>query len=290
MSQAPNRTVTIERVIRRVRGGSQGFLVQGSDNAFYVAKFCLNPQGTRTLINEWVTTAIAKHLGISIAETTRLQLLAPREELFFSLGSTQIPVQPGIHFGSRVPADINRISVFDFLPRPLLSKVSNLADFFKIVVLDCWLGNRDTRQAIFTTGKGVDGAAIRAYFIDHGWCFGGSSWQITSEVPRAGLYSDPHVYSLLMLLDPQEVISSTIELTAGLDLDVLKQDIPLDWMQNGDEQQFNAALRALDKRRSCLSELVRAKMLSIDNATRATLIPKPSQGQRHYSKQLTLPS
>jgi hypothetical protein len=40
--------VTIARLIRRMRGGSQAQLVEGSDGHLYVATFLGNPQGHRT--------------------------------------------------------------------------------------------------------------------------------------------------------------------------------------------------------------------------------------------------
>jgi hypothetical protein len=53
MKQAP---IKITSLIRRMCGGSQAQLVQGDDGHSYVCKFVGNPQGTRTLINEWIAT------------------------------------------------------------------------------------------------------------------------------------------------------------------------------------------------------------------------------------------
>ena len=37
-----------------MRGGSQAQLVQGDEGNRYLAKFLGNPEGNRTLVNEWV--------------------------------------------------------------------------------------------------------------------------------------------------------------------------------------------------------------------------------------------
>jgi hypothetical protein len=58
-------TVDINRAIRRMRGRSQAYLVEGNDGRFYVAKFAGNPQGNRTLINEWITAHLLKRLDVS---------------------------------------------------------------------------------------------------------------------------------------------------------------------------------------------------------------------------------
>ena len=55
--------IAIREVLRRMRGGSQPFLVQGEDDRFYVAKFAGNPQGDRTLINEWAAHRVLQQLG-----------------------------------------------------------------------------------------------------------------------------------------------------------------------------------------------------------------------------------
>src|SRR4051812_40542473 len=70
----PSEIVTIRRVLRRMCGGSQAFLVEGGDDHFYVAKFFDNPQGNRTLINEWAVHRVLQQLGISTPEMRVLRL------------------------------------------------------------------------------------------------------------------------------------------------------------------------------------------------------------------------
>src|SRR4051794_7661488 len=81
------KPIEIVRVIRRMRGGCQSFLVVGSDGHAYVAKFAGNPQGTRALINESVALYVLRYLGASTPEGVILQLndrCEGRDQLYFS--------------------------------------------------------------------------------------------------------------------------------------------------------------------------------------------------------------
>src|SRR5690242_1767336 len=68
------KTVEIKRIIRSLRGGSQARLVEGEDGRFYACKFAGNPQGNRTLVNEWVTQSILALLDISTPSLCVLKL------------------------------------------------------------------------------------------------------------------------------------------------------------------------------------------------------------------------
>src|SRR3954470_380979 len=73
-SSMDHEPVEIIQTIRRMRGNSQAHLVEGSDGHFYVAKFMGNPQGTRTLINEWFTHQLFRQFGISTPSLRVLRL------------------------------------------------------------------------------------------------------------------------------------------------------------------------------------------------------------------------
>ena len=179
-----------------MRGGSQTFLVEGADGYHYVAKFQRNPQGTRTLVNEWIAWRILQRLGVSTADLRILRLTPPMKdrspELHFSLGSTTVAVMPGLHLGSRCPSNPETTAIFDFLPNKLLARAANLGDFAKAFVIDHFLGNCDSRQAVFVRPRGD--SALRAYLIDHGMICGASEWMIR-DLPSAAVYFDRTVYT-----------------------------------------------------------------------------------------------
>src|SRR3982751_3074525 len=104
---------------RHMRGGSQAHLVEGQDGLFYVAKFTGNPQGTRTLINEWFAHLLFQQLGISTPPLRVLRLTkavqASSQDLVFQLGKTRLAVEPGLHLGSPCPVHPETTSIYDFL-------------------------------------------------------------------------------------------------------------------------------------------------------------------------------
>src|SRR5450631_2995809 len=90
----------ISKVIRRLRGGSQAHMVECEDGRFYVAKFSGNPQGNRTLINEWIVSHVMSHLGVSTPGLRVLCMSASVREsgdLYFSVGSKRVPVTGEFH-------------------------------------------------------------------------------------------------------------------------------------------------------------------------------------------------
>ena len=106
--------VEIKRIIRRVRGGSQAGLVEGEDGRCYIATFAGNPQGNRTLVNEWMAQSIIKLLGISTPPLCLLRLPDSLldDSLYFDIGNKRVPVQGDWHLGSLCPVDPQTKAIF----------------------------------------------------------------------------------------------------------------------------------------------------------------------------------
>jgi hypothetical protein len=252
--------VELVRVIRRMRGGSQAHLVEGNDGHFYVAKFKGNPQGNRTLINEWFAHELFRWFGISTPPLRVLRLTkavqAISEDLVFQLGKAQVAVEPGLHLGSQCPANPATTAIFDFLPRKILGGVTNLEDFGKALVLDQFLGQADARQAIFIRERSGKGTwHFRAYLIDHGWMFGGSQWLLHDD-PSQGLCQDRTLYSLFDLHAACEQALRRMAALTKEDLARLAEDVPRVWFSPGDEAEWARLLDRLYVRKSRLPQLV----------------------------------
>jgi len=260
------RAVDIKRIVRPVRGGSQARLVEGQDGRFYVAKFAGNPQGHRTLVNEWITQSILSHLGIA---TPRLRILRlpenlRSEALCFDLGDRKVPVEGEWHLGSLCPVNPETKVIFDFLPRRLLENVSNLNDFAKMFVVDRWIYQLDQRQAVFVRDRGSVAGQIRlrAHFIDHGMAFAGSAWELR-EATGHGLYMDRGVYSLVNM--PQ-ICEETVNQIEALTMDqVLSplETVPDSWLHSGDKEELNRLLGDLHKNRSRLRRMITNQIASL---------------------------
>jgi hypothetical protein len=251
--------VSIHSIERRLRGGTQALLVRDSSGDAYVAKFVGNPQGTRTLVNEWIVTRLLKHLRVSTPEVQPVEVNrgVPGEDLLeFQVGNRKIPIQEGVHLGSRCPVDPQRKAIFDFLPRTFLDRIVNLPDLLLAYVFDRWVGQCDSRQAIFVRERGSGPKpSFRAYLIDHGQSFGGSRWEF-SDTALAGLFHDRSIYA-----DPDfEAIShSSVEKIQALPGDVLfsvEQEIPREWLPAGDRETLMRLLEVLSQRRFKLHDTV----------------------------------
>ncbi len=249
----------IKSVIRPMRGGSQAYLVQTQDGRHFVAKFAGNPQGTRTLINEWIAQHVFERLGVSTPRVEALQLTqdtARDKGLLFHIGNRHITIEPGVHLGSQCPADPSKEAIFDFLPKKLLPNIVNLADFAKAFVIDKFLCNTDRRQAIFirTKPKGKT-ASFQAYMVDHGMAFNGSIWELR-DAPLDGLSMDRDIY---LLLDMQSICTDTVKVIEQMSESELLsaiQEVPSAWFLEPDRDAFAKLSLQLRKRRIGLRGLV----------------------------------
>jgi hypothetical protein len=259
--------VEIKRIIRRVRGGSQARIVEGQDGRFYVAKFAANPQGNRTLVNEWITQSMMSYLSISTPPLRILRLPENlrTEALSFDIGDRKIPVEGEWHLGSLCPVNPQTKVIFDFLPRRLLEKVSNLNDFAKVFVVDRWLYQLDQRQAVFVRERGSSAGQIklRAHFIDNGMAFAGSAWELR-EAAGQGLYMDRGVYSLVNMPKICEETVAQIEALTEEQVFLPLLGLPESWLcSDAEREKLNRLLAGLYKSTSRLRRMVTRQVESL---------------------------
>ncbi len=265
------------RLIRKMRGGAQAHLVEASDGNFYVVKFLNNPQHRRILVNEWMASVFLNYLGISAPEPAIVRVseefLSENPEAYFQLGSRREAIQPGWHFGSRFPGHPAHHAVYDFLPDSLLADVENLYDFRAVLVFDKWMGNADTRQAIFFRARlkeWLPGSAAHhlrmgfvAQMIDHGYVFEGPNWRF-SDGPLQGLYFRPQVYKDVRgLADFQPWLDRVINFPEEA-IDQAVRQIPAAWLE-GQEEEFASLLDRLLARRKRVPELIEAPHAAREN-------------------------
>jgi hypothetical protein len=260
--------IRARKLIRKMRGGAQAHLMEAEDNSFYVVKFTNNPQHRRILINEWLAGAFLRYLQIHVPDTAIIELtedfIADNPDLYLSIGSKREPIPAGLHFGSRLAVHPDRVAIYDFLPDKLLAKVENRADFLGILAFDKWVGNADSRQAVFfrarakawTPLKGESPARVGffAHMIDHGFAFHGASWEF-HDSPIQGLYFRTSVYDEVRSLDSFEPWLSLVENFPVEVIDSAWKQIPGAWL-DGDEDQLERLLESLLKRRTRVGELI----------------------------------
>jgi hypothetical protein len=262
--------VNATRLERRMRGGAQAHLLACDDGRYYVTKFKENPQHRRVLVNEWAAAILLRHLQISAPEvrvvSLSTQFLNGEPEVYLQLGSTRKPVHAGWHFGSMFPGNPNQEAVYDYLPDNLLKSVVNLREFSGMLVFDKWTANSDSRQAIFFRRRirewldEPDTPPQRKGFVaqmmDHGYIFDGPHWTFC-DGPAQGLYFRPTVYETLRGLDDLQPWLDRVRHAPESVFDEILKQVPREWLE-GDEDEFERLLEALERRRRRIDDLLEA--------------------------------
>lgn len=260
--------IRARKLIRKMRGGAQAHLVEAEDGAFYVVKFLNNPQHRRILVNEWLACSFLRYLQIHVPETALVELtpefIADSSDMYLSIGSRREAVLPGIHFGSRLAVHPERVAVFDFLPDKLLSKIETRVDFLGTLVFDKWIGNTDSRQAVFFRARAKTWTPLRgeaparvgffAQMIDHGYAFNGPHWQF-QDSELQGLYFRTSVYDAVESLESFQPWLDMVENFPIEMIDAAWKEIPREWLDN-DEGELEQMLDRLLKRRSKVAQLL----------------------------------
>ncbi len=250
--------------IRRMRGGAQSHLMRCSDGNYYVVKFQNNPQHRRVLANELLGTRLAWRLGLPTTPAVVVEvtegLIRLTPELCVELPRARIPCAPGLQFGSRYPGDPHRVTMHDFLPDPLLDRVTNLDEFAGMLVFDKWTCNTNGMQTLFFLhgkSEGEREGQYKAVMIDQGFCFNAGEWNFP-DAPLRGLYARNRVYERIIghqsfaqwLGRLEGKITETV-------LDELIQEIPPEWYEDDLDAVFRLG-EQIYRRRTRVPELLLA--------------------------------
>lgn len=242
--------------------------MNAADGHVYAVKSFNNPQGRRTLINEWISNGLFRQCGISVAEQSAISVTGDL------LAKLRADPETGrwwandgslLHFASRLPVDPDQHAIYDFLPDQLLPRVTNLRDFWGSLVLDTWLGNIDVRQAVCYRGRGKDvpgnlkphknRRALIAVMIDHGMSLGGASWDL-AHCPPTRPFNWSKVYAGLTGLDDLALWLDAINSITRTDLEQLWLTIPAAWLEGEESAKLDELVDALMRRKTALPRLM----------------------------------
>lgn len=262
-----------EKLVRRMRGGAQAWLVQATDGQFYVVKFRENAQHRRILVNEWIAGVFLEHLGLCAARTVLIQVtaewlaVAEREGLSIQYGKETRSVSAGLHLGSQVPVNPASTAIFDYLPDQFLREVRNRPHFHGMLAFDQWMTNADTRQSIYFRGRlreflaeGEFAPAQRGFLammIDHGYCFQGPEWRL-DDLPRQGLYARPAAYEQITGWDSFEPWLTRMVHFPDSVADRALRTMPSSWLETGEEEALERLLEQLLRRCRRIPDLLLA--------------------------------
>jgi len=242
--------------VRRMRGGAQSHLLRCADGFYYVVKFRNNPQHIRVLANEFLATRLANMVGLPVpaAEIVEVapDLIKQTKALTIVLGTSEIPVEAGLHFGSRYAVSPSSGQVFDYLPSDQLYRVRNLSAFAGILAFDKWTCNADGRQAVYCRKSRE--RKYFALFIDHGYCFNAGEWTF-SDVPLRGVYPRNEVYTQITSWSSFEPWLTRIENLGDEQLWEAAETVPPEWYDSS-WSELEALVNALIKRKALVRELI----------------------------------
>lgn len=240
--------------VRRMRGGSQPWLVACDDGAYYVVKLRKNPQHVRVLANEMLVALLARLLNLPVASPAYVEVPGGLvRDCPQNLAEEESVIAPGVHFGSRFPGDPAESQVIEFLPDRLLRRVRNLAAaFWGSLVLDLWTCNCDQRQLVFHRTAGARGPSYEALLIDNGFCFNDGAWSFP-EIANRHLYPRRTVYEGVRSFDSFEPFLTAVENLSAARLEECAHSVPPDWC-DGEPEGPCRLMQALYARRRKLRQ------------------------------------
>jgi hypothetical protein len=153
------------------------------------------------------------------------------------------------------PVNPEAVAIYDYLPEPVLFKVSNLADFFSTFVFDQWTAHADSRQAVFY--RPARSLPLRALMIDHGFIFQNTSWKVDDFKSSRLFYEN--VYKRTASEDAFQNIYEKILSITEEGLQGIVRPIPLEWFE-GDFAELWRLLERLLQRRKRLAEVMQSKI------------------------------
>jgi hypothetical protein len=242
--------------IRRMRGGSQGHLMLGTDGKLWVVKFQNNPQHRRVLANEMLATRLAASAGLTVPETAVVEvsswLIENTPELEVDLGRSKVRCAAGLQFGARYVGGLMPGQVVDYLPEEQLGEIRNLAEFAGMLGLDKWTGNVNGRQAVFA--RKARERRYGAVFIDQGYCFHAGEWRF-EDAPLRGVYPRNRVYAGVGGWESFEPWLTRMERMDAAVVWRAAEEIPPEWY-GGDIGEMERLVDTLLKRRGRIRELI----------------------------------
>lgn len=181
-SQELDRPIEAAKILAKLPGCSEALLIEDEEQELWVVKFSSNRMHKRIVTNEFISTNLARHLGLSVPEQRIIQVSSEVLESALVEGK---PIHtkyhaPGVHIGSKYMRATQRI-------RSLLGSstqnISNAWELAGIMALDVWLANTDFRQMLLVETGEAD-HSLCLYWIDFSHSFDLSTWRLQNWVFR----------------------------------------------------------------------------------------------------------
>ena len=217
------------KCLKRRKGKSKPHLIQCSDGHRYLVKLKNNPQGTRSLVNEYVVSKLGLLLGLPIPPASYIQIsqsFIQSNPLF-----EKYDFVPGNQFASLYIDGCTALSKEE--PFPVRDQIQNHAIIPGIFLFDIWVSNQDRWKNNILLQPVKEGK-FYLYLIDHGDCFPeGREWTIKSlkKSPNLRKFRSVHQWCLEQIKSSQELYPF-LDRIEHLPLDHIQMvvhSIPHDW-------------------------------------------------------------
>lgn len=139
------KTLRATRYVRPLNPRNSEHLVLGSDGNHYSVQFEVPWGGEPSILNA-IGSRLCQVAGIETAFTSVLWI--DRDVLDFRPAGTLV-FPNGNYLGMRYPIDPVSTALYDFLPDAALRRVTNRADFWRLLPIDMWLGNQRASKLLF---------------------------------------------------------------------------------------------------------------------------------------------
>lgn len=244
MHALDNTQVRAERFIRRLRGGSQPVLVEGSDGLVYVLKFLNNPQGSNLLFNESMGTEVFKAARLPVAPWKPInlsqQFIDSTPNCWMQSEQGDVRPQAGICFGSLFVGQ-QRTRLLQVLPRADFGRIRKRSSFWLAWLVDLCCGHTDTRQAVFLEDRK---GRLDPWFVDMGHIFSGADGSQKSHGIVRCRYADQRIYPEVPPTETSRFLSTIKSLNADA-LWKITRKLPEDWLSAKALRAFFRGLEVL---------------------------------------------
>lgn len=230
----PVHRVTAIQTLGKMKGTSAPLMMRADDGHAYVVKLTSNPYGPRIVVNEYLAVRLARGLGLSTPEAAIVSV------------PDGLGAPAGLHFGSRIQKTRRSDYIQEWIPSYAWKLIDNPSDVIGAYVLDAWTANSDCRQFIFARRPRL--ASLRVYLIDHGHCFGGYSWRLHGIAVQCPVEMR-FAYSTVTSWSDFDPWLTTIENLGPDQVQLAADEIPEEWLMNGERTAFKKLLAELDSRR-----------------------------------------
>lgn len=248
--------------IRKLRGGSQPILVEGTNGLLYVVKLIDNLQGPNIAFNEVTGAELFRACGLAVAKWEPLlvtdKFLDSNRGCWLETEEGSRRPRSGVCFASHF-LGVQDKQLLEILPGSAHSRIRNRSGFWLAWFLDTCCEHADNRQAIFREDQNRE---LQAIFIDSGHLLGGAEGNKRPDC-WSSRYLDSRVYNDLNSSESAFYLRTIQNLHVDR-VRTLIMNMPPDWISATAVQALSRSLDRLANR-----EMVRAiwEML-LDSHTR----------------------